>query len=187
LNDPEVLVSTHKGLNKLVQDPDGNVIPWQSQRIDKELTSYYASHTRGKIVDGVLVTEPVDMDWHHKLGVGPPGYYQINGMRFQLKLTPTGAEGLVIGYFDIPQFWEVYTKNAIGADWIGRTSGPSVYAALVRYADGDKDPETGQCNAISTAQEVGFARAFIVHPEDEGKSIESAAATSPLRPANAGN
>jgi hypothetical protein len=176
LNDPDVEVTTYKGENKLVEDGDGKVLPWQSQRVDEQLSPYYFSHTHGKIVEGVLITDPVDINWQHKLGIGSPSHYKIEGMRLRLKLSPNGADGIMAGYYDIPQFWEVYSKNAQAADWLASASGPSVWAAITRYADGDKDA-TGHCNAISMAQGVAFARAFIVHPGKNEKAVVSVAAT----------
>lgn len=181
MNDPEVTVRTYKGQNKLVEDASGNVLPWQSQRVDERLSPFYASETRGKIENGVLITEPVDIKWQHKLGITAPNHYQINRMQLRLKLHEKGARGIMAGYYDIAQYWEVFSKNAVPADWLARTSGPSTYAAFMRYADGDKDPGTGQCMSISMAQDVGFARAFIIHPSKESQAPALASAAGAQR------
>ena len=165
-NDDSVIVSTYKGRDKLVSDAAGNVIPWATQRVD-ERGPRYMHHTRGKIVDGVLYSEPMDVLFStatHNL----VGETYIRDMRLELKLSETQAQGLMVGYHDLKQWWKSYAKQSMSREHVTPVSGPSVYQAVVRLADGHKDETTGQCTSISTAYDIGFTRAFIVHPEQGG-------------------
>jgi hypothetical protein len=165
-NDDSVMVSTYKGRDKLVSDAAGNVIPWATQRVD-ERDPRYMHHARGRIVDGVLYSEPMDVLFStatHNL----VGETYIRDMRLELKLSETRAQGLMVGYHDLKQWWKSYAKQSMSREHVTPVSGPSVYQAAVRLADGHKDETTGQCTSISTAYDIGFTRAFIVHPEQGG-------------------
>jgi hypothetical protein len=85
-------------------------------------------------------------------------------MRLRLKLTATDAHGLMAGYDDLAQFWEIYRGNTGGLYKGYGASGPTVFKALHELADGYKDPHTGRCTAISSAEKFEFVRAYLVHP-----------------------
>jgi hypothetical protein len=55
----------------------------------------------------------------------------------------------------------------------GQMSIPSISRALQRLADGYPDPATGKNTAISTALDVKFVQAFILH-SDAKKPVASA-------------
>jgi hypothetical protein len=44
-----------------------------------------------------------------------------------------------------------------------------------RYADGFKDPKTGQCTAMSTAWQIAAIPAFVIHPDEAKKTADAAA------------
>lgn len=173
-NDDSVTVSTYKGRDKLVSDAAGNTIPWNSQRVD-DREPRYMRHTKGKIVDGVLYSEPMDVLFStatHNLA----GETFIQDMRLELKLSETHAEGLIVGYHDLRQWWQSYAKQSMSREHVTPVSGPSVYQAALRFADGHKDEATGQCKSISTAYDIKFTRVFVVHP---GKDPKVAADETP--------
>ncbi len=58
VNDPEVEVTVHKGIDRLVPTGEDDFIPFISHRIDHRFPEY-SYKTRGKIVDGVLTTDPI--------------------------------------------------------------------------------------------------------------------------------
>jgi len=170
-NDDSVIVTTYKGSDKLVADAAGNVIPFSSQRVD-ERGPQYIHRTRGRIVNGVLYTEPMDL----LFAAAPHGFPSetyLQDMRLQLKLGDTSAEGLMAGYHDLSQWWKAFVKQTMSLEHVTQISAPGVYQAIVRLADGHKDPATGQCHSISAAYEVSFVRAFIVHPEPKAQVAAS--------------
>ena len=163
--DDDIELVMYRGRDPLIVDAAGKAAPWQSQRID-EGAQKLIHRLRGKIVDGVVITEPADVIWEDSSW---EPRLLIRGMTLRLKLTPTGAEGLRVGYIDVEQLWQVYshwdatTQFAFG----GGASGPAAYAALHRLADGYKDPATGACTALSSTRKFEFVRAFVVHPSKE--------------------
>lgn len=161
-NAPSVDVTFYKGKDLLEKDSAGNVQPWLSQRIDEHLPEYI-QHAHGKIVNGVLTTEPADVRFPSVLML-ETGEVQLSGMRLRLAVTATGAKGLMTGYQDIDEWWALYSKAVDNIEAGYASSPPAKYEALHKLADGAKDPATGKCQALSAAYTVDWVRAFIVHP-----------------------
>lgn len=153
-NDDDVEVAVYHGKDPLVVDAEDNAVPWQSQRIDEAVPPY---RLRGRISNGELITEPADVSWRG----GFFGPTLLRGMRLNLRLTSTGAEGLRTGYVDVDQLW--FTRRSA---WVGFSgdSGPSSYAAMHQLADGYKDTQTGACTALSSATKLKFARIYLRYP-----------------------
>jgi hypothetical protein len=92
----------------------------------------------------------------------------IRGMRLELKLGETGAEGLLAGYEDLRQWWRGTRNSYVDVvDSVSYWSPPATYEAVHRLADGYPDPETGRCTAISAAYAVTAVRAYIVRPQPD--------------------
>jgi hypothetical protein len=163
-NDDHVVVTVYKGIDNIILDAAGKPIPWLPQRIDVRFPNYM-SRTTGKIVNGVLYTDPVDQHFGLEQMNHTAERY-IRDMRLRLNLGETTAEGLIAGYEDLTVWWNAYSKSYTDVvDAIGLWSPPSFYAAAHRLADGYPDPKTGQCTAISAAYHVDAVRVFVVKPQ----------------------
>ena len=168
-NDDKVIVSIYKGRDKLALDSAGNVIPFTSQRVD-ERGPRYMHRTQGKILDGVLYTEPMDI----LFSTAPHGFAgetYIQDMRLELKLSDPSGSGMIVGYHDLSRWWRSFAKETMALEHVTQVSAPGLYQAIRRLADGHKDKSTGQCMSISTAYEVQFVRAFIVHTEKKNSDV----------------
>ncbi len=169
-NDDYVTVTTFRGMDGLLTDATGeDFIPGGTQRIDLRWGKEYIARTQGKIVDGVLITEPIDqfrLPWGVTFNTN--GYQVFRGMQLQLQLEPQSAEGLLAGYVDVSKF-----NHHLNTSWsthhqsYGQLSSPSEYLAMKELADGYPDPETGVNTAISSALRVKFVQAFIQRPDEE--------------------
>lgn len=163
-NSPDVTITTYRGRDPVYADSTNTLIPWLSQRVDEASGRRYVNTIKGRIVDGVLISDPID--------VRLPAYERttmftdrnIKQMRMRLKLTPTGAEGLIGGYLDIEDWYYDYVRNwggyALGD--VSGWSGPATYQALKRFAD-YHEPGSQTATAISTDYQVVFTRTYIVH------------------------
>src|SRR5579862_88576 len=61
-NDDDVAVSIYRGMNRLLPDGTGSdYAPGGSQRLDFKWGKQFISHTHGRIVNGVLTTDPMDV------------------------------------------------------------------------------------------------------------------------------
>ena len=169
-NDPDVDVAFYRGLDRLMTDASGEkVVPGGSQRIDARFGKKFIAHTKGKIVDGVLTTDPIDVYWPWAIFPRDTASYLFKGARLQVKLTPEGAEGVLGGYADVDNWYESlissYSTHHLG---YGRVSAPGLYRALHRNADAYPDA-SGANTAISFAITVKYAQAYLQHPAAEAQ------------------
>ncbi|MDB5424104.1 MAG: hypothetical protein JWQ29_1520 [Phenylobacterium sp.] len=180
VNDPQVTVSIHRGLDPVAVDGSNKAIPWRTQRIDTVGAARFEARLNGRIVDGYLVTEPTDV----VLPAGPQpqtaSEQAYRQMRLRLKLTDTTAEGLMGGYDDVEAWYRTQVKfwGAGSIAEFNHFSPSTLYAALNRYADAFPDPATGRNTAISSAYVVKFVRAMLVWPDSQ--TARAAAAPRPL-------
>jgi hypothetical protein len=170
VNDPHVRVTIYRGTDRLLTDATGEkVVPGGSQRIDVRWGAEFMQQLDGAIVNGVLTTKPVGqmlIPWDSDTRT--PTEQIVRDMRLQLKVSPTGAAGLIGGYADVEAFY----KSLIRSDSThhlsnGQISAPSLYKALRRLADAHPDPATGVNTAISSALTAKFTQVYIEHPQGE--------------------
>lgn len=172
INDDDVTVTTYRGLDSLSTDATGEgFVSGGTQRVDTRWGQSFINQVKGKIVDGVLITEPfpeVKFPWSQGGVAG--GYHIFKDLRLQLSLTPQKAQGLLGGYVDIDQFnhrfrttWSMHHQN------YGQSGSGSEYAALRHFADAYPDPETGANTAISSAVEVTMTQVYVLHPESKSE------------------
>jgi len=167
VNDDAVSVSLYRGLDRLMTDATGaNIMPGGSNRVDERFGAKFIHHLKGKIVDGVLTTQPADVYWPWAVFLGRPGAYTIRGLRFDVKLDSQKGEGLVGGYADVDSWYEQLVRSwSTHHSSYGGLSQPSLYPVLRRLADGYPD-ESGAMTAISSALTVQMVQVFIQHDAD---------------------
>jgi len=168
VNDDDVTVTTYRGMANLYRDGTGSAFaPGSTQEVDVRWGQSFVSQLKGKIVNGVLTTEPIDsLKWPNSQPGVFSGYYIIRGPQFHLNLTDQAAKGVLGGYVDIHSFSHQLNSNwATHHQSYGQLSAASLHHALQRLADGYPDPKTGQNTAISSAVELDFIQTFVVHPE----------------------
>ena len=163
-NDPDVEVSIYKGMDQLVRTAGGDTfVPFTSQRIDVRFPQFNIK-TRGKIVDGVLITDPIPYARFPIRETSNVGERRMRDFQLKLKLTAVGAEGLLAGYEDTAAWWNIKSKGVTPE--LDKYSPAGMYRALHRYADGYPDPTTGQCTAISAAYNIKAVAVIVVHPTE---------------------
>jgi hypothetical protein len=162
-NDPAVMVHIYKGYDPLVAGPDGKARPFLSQRIDSRFPQY-SYEVKGKIVDGVLITEPLAHAKLPKLWVRIAMEWNIRDLQLKVKLSDTGADGILGGYEGIDDWFSMLARGGGLYQNLSSYSPAGLWRSLHRNADGYPDPNTGQCTAISAGYEIHLTRAFIVHP-----------------------
>jgi hypothetical protein len=167
-DDPSVDVTIMRGRDPLLLDATGEkVAPGGSQRVDVRYGKELIQHLKGKIEGGVLTTEPVkDATWTWQIEGGHPRALYIRDMRLRLTLTPTGAEGLLAGYFDVNTLLDWTNGYATHHLAYDRLDAPEFYWAMRRVADAYPDPKTGENTALSSAITISMAQVFIEHPEE---------------------
>jgi hypothetical protein len=152
---------------------DGHFVPNQTFKIKKE--KRLANILHGKIVNGVLTTDPIDtlrVETKYPVsggnGVGTAHERVFRDARFQLTLNEDGTLRGEMGAYERPE--EVMFVGRIGGKALATVDGavcPIEYKLLEALADGYPDPETGKCTHISLAYAVEAVPAFIIHPDDD--------------------
>jgi hypothetical protein len=173
-----------RGVDSLVQDDDVEVIYANTDDapvVDAQgKFTRHASFTvakdpayrnvlRGRILNGVLTTEPANVLLRQRWGQGTPRdirglrtAYDFRHARLRMTFQPDGSlKGLVAAY---QPFWNIIQSASLGGVGAATTGGidcAGQYAALKAMADGDRDPATGQCTTISGAFEGIAVPAFV--------------------------
>lgn len=166
-NDPEVEVIIASSPDRPPVDAMQKIVDGGSIGVTKE--PRHRTVTRGRIEDGVLITEPatftLPMNWVGASG----GEFILRHGRIRAKLTPDGGlKGEAGGYRPIDN--AMGTKR-VGGPGVASTAGlecASVRKTLRLLADGDRDPATGQCTSVSTALSFAALPAFVF---DQGALI----------------
>jgi hypothetical protein len=170
VNDNDVTVTMYRGKDNLIMDAGSvNVVAGGSNRIDDRFSKRFVRRLKGKIENGVLITEPSDMSWAWSPWYSLPGYYDFKQARFRVTLAPNGqtAEGLVAGYADIDSFYKQFIRGwSTHHSSYGGLSQPSLHRELQRLADGVPGPD-GANTALSFSLQVRFTQIFIQHPEGQ--------------------
>jgi hypothetical protein len=177
MNDDDVTVTTYRGLDPLLTSANGkDFIPGETQRVDERWGKRYIHSFKGKIANGVLTTEAVDAKIPYADTFETNVDQAIKAARFELKLTPTSAEGMLGGYVDIAEWHHQLATNwASHHSSYGQMSIPSIARALRRHADAYPDPETGKNTAISTALQMKFVQAYILRrTQTQSKTVAAA-------------
>jgi hypothetical protein len=168
-NDGDVQVGLYSSADPTQLDTERKGEPYNSYAVTQNPRWRNVMH--GRVIDGVLTTEPTDIRLDHYQGEGLKHHseYYIRGARLRVKLLPNGgADGILAGYADMEsayatEFGQWYPTLEIGFGG----SCPALYAAIHNLADGYPDPATGRCTAISTAFKIEAVPAFLIHPKDQ--------------------
>ena len=145
----------------------------------------WRAHTTARIVDGVLMSEPVPVVRLSRAGgfgarggpyeSGAPGRgfvgaseFELRDVRFRLTMSPDGTfTGVMGNYRPIDNIYLSQYAGGRGTASTANNDCASEYNTLAQMADGYPDPETGACTAISAAQNVTAIPAFLVAPPRE--------------------
>ena len=178
-NDDSVEVGLFANADPIQLSPARDVLGYATYAIDQD--PRFRAKTRGRIKDGVLTTDPVDVRFHHV----------VNSLRLErplqhavLRATISDAgvlEGYLGGYAPVEEMYDVqfgFRNGKKGGDELGplalrmhtgvgaaRVLGytcPGAYYSLYKYADGDPDPQSGRCTSISVQYRIKAINAFVV-------------------------
>jgi hypothetical protein len=141
----------------------------------------FRATTHGRIVNGVLTTDPVDVRFHwvvNSIHLERP----LQDARLRMTFTPDGGlEGILAGYTPVEELYDFQYGFRNGKDAAGNPANARLvsgsangqarvldhtcngaYFEMKRLADGHRDPKTGQCTSISTQYRIKAIPAFVV-------------------------
>jgi hypothetical protein len=158
-NDNSVEVAVIYSMDKLGRDASGkHFIPdFTFMPTDDPSKAYYATRLHGRIVDGVVITDPVK-EFEMNMGLDP--LLKMTNSQMRLEIQPDGnLKGVLAGYLD----WRTIMEHNTGSytEQLFGYQAPGMYNALKRAADGLKNPATGECDGVSAAYEIDAVPAYI--------------------------
>jgi hypothetical protein len=167
-NDDDVTVTLLYSEDGLRRSPSKVVLPDYTFRVSDspQFTQSFARF-HGRIVDGVVVTDPIaKVHVHEVTGIETTLY----SPRLRIRFLPDGRmKGVIGGYLDWRKryVFDVYRggqyENTVGLQ------SPAIYNAIKRAADGLQDKETGEFDGISAAFDIEGVPAFI--PPSQQKQL----------------
>ncbi len=186
-NDDSIEVGLYANADPIQLSPSREPLAYATYAMDQD--SRFRARTRGRIRDGVLTTEPVDVRFRHvvnSMRLERP----MRHARLQASLSDTGVlEGYLGGYMPVEELYDVQFgfrngKNNAGelaplklrfntANGAARVLGhtcPGIYYSLYKYADGDPDPQSGRCTSLSTQFHIKAIPAFVVDVSTESSN-----------------
>jgi hypothetical protein len=177
-NDENVEVGFFANADPIELSPNREALANATYAIDQD--PRFQARTRGRLKDGVLTTDPVDVRFHYvvnSIRLERP----LRDARVQMTLSESGAlEGYLAGYTPVgaiynfqyafrdgkngkgePADRRLITVSSMGqAAVLGHTCNGAYYA-LNELADGHPDPQSGKCTSISTQYRVKAVPAFV--------------------------
>ncbi len=152
---------------------------------------HFRAVTRGRIDNGVLTTEPVDVRFHNVVN-SMRLERVLRDARLQATLSDDGKlSGYLSGYTPLESLYDnqfgyrqgrsgngelaplpLRSGTANGAARVLGYTCPGVYQAMHRLADGHPDPASGQCTSISTQYRIEAIPAFVVDAETRSSNAE---------------
>lgn len=179
-NDDDIEVGIYASADPIQLSPVREPLAYATYAMDQDAD--FRAVTRGRIRDGVLTTDPVDVRFHHatnSMRLERP----LLDARLQLTISDQGVlEGYLAGYTPVEALYDYQFGFRQGKDGKGELSplrGPSangaarvlgytcpgIYQALHQLADGHPDPASGRCSSISTQYWLEARPAFVVDAE----------------------
>lgn len=184
-NDDHVTVGLHANGDPIRLSPSREPLAYATYTIDAD--PRFQATTTGRIEDGVLITEPVDVRFHQVVN-SMMMERTLRDARLRVTLTDDGKlEGYLSGYTPVEDMYDFQfgyrrAKDPGGGPAplqrrLGSSNGAAlvlghtcngIYHALYEHADGHPDPDTGRFTSISTQYKIEAIPAFVVDPMKTG-------------------
>lgn len=169
-DDDDVRVRFASSADIVTLDAASRAVPWTSMDLYED-PQYVSEPTPGRIVDGVLTTDPVDVRLRYRQQVIDFEYY-FRDLQVRAEVLPDGRlKGMIGAYWDIDNMFRLRNDHRTRNRHTGRGASDALgymcagmYHALRRVADGHPDPETGACTSVSTAYHFEATPAFVIDP-----------------------
>jgi hypothetical protein len=178
-NSSNVEVGLYANADPLQLSPTREALANATYAIDQD--PRFRATTHGRIVNGVLTTDPVDVRFHlitNNIHLERP----LRDARLRMTFTPDGGmEGIMAGYTPVEDMYDfqygfrngtdgkgapaplqLRTISSVGQAAVLEHTCNGAYYALKQFADGHRDPKTGQCTSISTQYRIKVIPAFVV-------------------------
>jgi hypothetical protein len=179
-NDPDVRVGIYANADPIQLSAARTPLAFATYAVDQD--PRFRAETRGRITDGVLTIDPVDVRFHNIVNSMTDDRV-LRDARLRMTFTADGGmEGYLAGYTPVDDMYNLAfgsrtSRTAKGelaperlrlVTSVGRAAAlghscNGAYHAMLQAADGHRDPATGRCTSISTQYRIRVAPAFVVN------------------------
>lgn len=181
-NDDRVTVGFYANADPMMLSPARDPLRYATYALDQD--PRFRAETTGRIVDGVLTTDPVDVRFR---GVTNSMHLErvLRDARVRADITAAGdLTGILAGFAPVEALYDqqfgfrtardgagqpapepLRRNSANGAARVLGYTCQGIYQALNRLADAHPDPETGRNTAISVQYRFSAVNAFLVDIE----------------------
>jgi hypothetical protein len=159
LNDDSVDVTVLYSKDPMAKAAAGTqILPDYTFRLtDNPEFAHYTTRLHGRIVNGVVITEPVE---HFQMHLGIDTELNLFKASMRLQIQPDGTlKGVLGGYEDWRKIMQI-NANSNSELYYGYQC-PGMYNAFRRLADGMRDPITGEYDGVSSAYDIEGVPAYI--------------------------
>ena len=183
-NDNDVVVRIYANKDPMETSANHEPLPNATYAFDQD--PRYQASTRGRIVNGVLTSDPVDVRFHWVVN-NIRLDRALRDARLRMTINADGSmEGIMAGYSPVEEMYDTVFGFRTGRDGSGqlapvrarqgsasgyaftaRHTCNGVYYAMKQMADGHRDPATGQCTSISTQYRLKAIPAFVVKADTQ--------------------
>jgi len=178
-NDEGVRVGVFANVDPIRLSAERKPLPYGSYSVHPD--SDFQVYTQGRVVNGMLVTEPFDIKIPYIVDALKLNR-ELKDARLQLRLLENGQlEGYLAGYAPLDNLYNIAvtprsarltsgelapegrrTKIGVGKAMAFGHSCDGFYYALRDHADGHRDAVTGQCTTISMQYRIKALPAFLI-------------------------
>lgn len=173
-NDDDVTVQFFRANEPITKDALGETQPYMSYTLNPH-PAMQDNIFHGSIEDGMFVSDEPIRFWQIAESYVQPEFDLVDA-RLRFKFEGENIRGVLGGYQPIDMTYVRYSYWGEGGERAQGMDSPAIYHALRRLADGPVNPETGERDRISTAQQIWAIPAFIVRGAEAGRDAETAAA-----------
>jgi hypothetical protein len=185
-NDPSVEVGIYANADPIQLSSGRKPLTYASYATDRD--PRFRATTKGRIVNGVLTTDPVTVRFHstiNNMWLERP----MDDARLRMTINGDGSlEGILAGYTGVEELYDYLVGYRSAKDANGKPAGRrtgsaggsaaaagvscnGLYHALKQVADGHRDPKTGKCSAVSTQYRIKAIPAFVVESPAPNPSL----------------
>ncbi|MEZ5744451.1 MAG: hypothetical protein R3D89_12205 [Sphingomonadaceae bacterium] len=167
-HDPDVEVIYGNTPDRPFMDSKGRFLPGATFTISDE-PPRHRNVLKGRIDNGVLTTVPTHIELTQTWGQGGArdirgnrATYDYHEGRLRLEFQTDGSlKGLVGGYRPLFDIIISPSLGGVGSAVVAGIDCAAELKTLRKYADGMRNPQTGQCEGISSAQQITAVPAFV--------------------------
>ncbi len=164
----EVTITIDRALNRLLRDGKGHPRSHATFRVDHDPRSHNVF--KGKIENGVIKASVPKVYFMGDQFFIPD--FDFTQVKLELKLEDSGhSHGTLGGYLPWIGIYYQHGANGLNAETFRGMDMVGLYRALMRTADADPDPATGQNRRISTAWFMELVPAFTIPAEQANANV----------------